>query len=76
MVNYDEGDIIDPVEDDLDPDTLRAVQHVLRGYSETSPAKPPTELNEYRAGRHSAFSAVMAVLTDWLEEIEADSKQR
>lgn len=73
MNEYEEGDVIDPIKDDLDPDTLRAVQHLLRGYSETSPSKPPSELTDYRKGRHNAFSAMMAVISSWLEDIEADS---
>lgn len=74
MEEYEAGDVIDPEPEDLDLETLRALQHAIRGFSETSPAKPPTELTEYRAGRHSAFSAVMALLSSWLEEIEEDTK--
>lgn len=74
MGEYEAGDVIDPEAEDLDPETLRALRHAIRGFSETSPAKPPTELTEYRAGRHSAFSAVMALLSIWLEEIEGDTK--
>jgi hypothetical protein len=74
MGEYEAGDVIDPEAEDLDPETLRALRHAIRGFSETSPAKPTTELSEYRAGRHSAFSAVMALLSVWLEETEGDTK--
>lgn len=72
MTRYDEGDVIDPVVDDLDPDTLKAVMHLIRGYSETSPSTPVSELSDYRMGKHRAYSAVMAVLSRWVEEIEED----
>jgi len=64
----DDSDVIDPVDADLDPETLRAVQKLVRGYLETE--ESPAEITDYRAGRHDAFSVVMATISKWLDEIE------
>jgi hypothetical protein len=74
MADYEDGEVVDPKTDDLDSKTLQAIQYAVRGYSETSPAKPPAELTEYRRGKHDAFSAVRALLSGWIEEIEEDSE--
>lgn len=72
MANEGDGDVIDPINDDLDPQTLRAVQQLIGGYSETAPEKAPHELTDYRAGKHAAYSAIMGVLSRWLEELESE----
>lgn len=74
MEDYEDGEVVDPKTDNLDLETLWAIQHVVRGYSETSPAKSPTELTEYRRGKHDAFSAVMALLSGWIDKIEEDTE--
>lgn len=75
LEDYEDGEVVDPKTDDLDPQTLRAIQHAVRGYSEISPAQSPTELTEYRRGKHDAFSAVMALLSGWMGEIEEDTER-
>lgn len=68
MTEYDAGDVIDPVDDELDPKTLRAVQHAIRGFPEMG--RSPSDLSEYRAAKRAGYSAVMAVISRWLAQIE------
>jgi hypothetical protein len=66
-----DDEIIDPT--DLNAETLQAVMTMVSGFLETHPSTPPAKMeSDYREGRHDAFSAVMAVLSQWLDEIEEE----
>jgi hypothetical protein len=54
----DEADeIIDPVADELDPETLKTVQHLIRGYPDASPSLPSEELTDYKPGEVMRFQS-------------------
>lgn len=73
MTKEEDNEIIDPVAYELDPETLKAVERLIRGYSDASPSKPSGELTDYQIGRRDAYSAMLATLYKWLDEIEQDS---
>lgn len=73
MTEKEDSEIIDPP--DLDAETLRAVKELVRGYCDTSPAEPQEELSEYRIGRRDAFNAVLARITQWLEQVENNASR-
>lgn len=52
----------------LDLYTVKEIKHAVRGFPEAS--ESPNDLNEFRAGKHQAYSAVMAMLTRFEETIE------
>ena len=76
MKEHSDGDVVGPVTDDLDPHTIRAVQHAIRGFSATNPEQSPTEMTDYREGQHRAYSSVMAVLSQWLDDIENENEEK
>ena len=55
---------IDPSE--LDAHTLKQIKRVVEAYPVVS--EDPTEINEYRAGKHSAYSSVAATLSEWIKK--------
>jgi len=68
-MSNDEDDEIRKVQaENLDLETVREIKYAVRGFSETDVS--PTDLNEYRTGRHDAFSAVMGLLSRFEAEIE------
>lgn len=68
MTDETDDELIDPEE--LDPYTLREVQRLIRGFPVLQEATPHHELSSYREGRKNAFTAVAAVLSEWLDELE------
>lgn len=76
MPKDEDDEIIDPVADELDPETLQAVEQLIKGYQDASPPGPSEELSDYRTGRRDALAAVLATLSRWLDEIESDSPRR
>jgi hypothetical protein len=73
MTDDEDSESIDPVDDNLDPETLRAVQKLIRGFPSSSPTESSPDLTDYREGRRDAFGAVLSVITHWLDELESDS---
>jgi hypothetical protein len=67
MTNEDD-EIIDPEE--LDSHTLRSVQRLINDYPVLQTGEPHHSLNDYRQGRKDAFTAVSAVLSEWLDDLE------
>lgn len=67
MTNEDD-EIIDPEE--LDSHTLRAVQRLINDYPVLQTGEPHHSLNDYRQGPKDAFTAVSAVLSEWLDDLE------
>lgn len=75
MTAYSEGDEIDPVAENLDKDTIIAVQHAVEGFSTAQPDQSPTEMSDFREGKHRAYSNVIALLGAWLGEIEKSEEE-
>lgn len=73
MTEYEDGNVIEPESADLDPATIRTIQHAIRGFFETEPKKSPTEMSSYRPAKHDAYSAIMSMIYYWLEEIEENN---
>lgn len=65
---------IQPVEDGLSYDTLRAVMAVVEGYEDAHPEAPVSDLDDYHRGRYEAFSAMSGVLSRWLVAIRQDRR--
>jgi hypothetical protein len=55
---------IDPSE--LDTHTLKQIKRIVEAYPVVS--EDPTEINEYRAGKHAAFTTVAATLSEWIDK--------
>jgi hypothetical protein len=55
---------IDPSE--LDTQTLKQIKHVVEAYPVVS--EDPSNINEYRAGKHAAYSTVAAKLSKWIDK--------
>lgn len=45
---------------------------MIQGFPETTPESPPAGLFKYRAGKQAAYSAVMATISQWLDELESN----
>ena len=58
-------DTIDPSE--LDPFTLEEIKRVIDAYPVMS-GEPYRDLDEYRTGKHDAYSTITATLSKWTEE--------
>jgi hypothetical protein len=68
MLNDEDDEIRKVQAENLDLETVREIKYAVRGFSETEPS--PTDLDEYRTGRHDAFSAVVGLLSRFEAEIE------
>jgi hypothetical protein len=55
---------IDPSE--LDTQTLKQIKRVVEAYPVV--AEDPSNINEYRAGKHAAYSTVAATLSEWIDK--------
>jgi hypothetical protein len=55
---------IDPSE--LDTHTLKQIKRVVEAYTVVS--EDLTEINEYRAGKHAAYSSIAATLSEWIDK--------
>lgn len=55
---------IDPSE--LDTQTLKQIKRVVEAYPVVS--DDPTQINDYRAGKHAAYTSVAATLSEWIED--------
>jgi hypothetical protein len=65
------GDMtMDPVENDLDPETLRAVRKLIHGYPFTLPEIPAEILADAQEAGYSSLAHLMATLSIWLDASE------
>jgi hypothetical protein len=55
---------IDPTK--LDTHTLKQIKRVVEAYPVVS--EDPTQISDYRAGKHDAFTTVAATLSEWIDE--------
>ena len=55
---------IDPSE--LDTPTLKQIKRVVEAYSVVS--EDPSQINDYRAGKHAAYTTVAATLSEWIDD--------
>ena len=55
---------IDPSE--LDTHTLKQIKRVVEAYPVVS--EDPSQINEYRAGKHAAYTNVAATLSKWIDK--------
>ena len=55
---------IDPSE--LDSHTLKEIKRVVENYPVVS--EDPTDIDDYREGKHSAYTNIAAKLTQWIDE--------
>lgn len=51
---------------ELDTHTLKQIKRVVEAYPVVS--EDPTEINEYRAGKHAAYTTVAATLSEWIDK--------
>ena len=54
---------IDPSE--LDTQTLKQTKRVVEAYPVVS--EDPTQINDYRAGKHAAYTSVATTLSEWID---------
>lgn len=52
MAEYSDGDVVDLVTDDLDPHTIRAVQHAVEGFPPPNQEQSLIEMSARREGKH------------------------
>jgi hypothetical protein len=50
---------------ELDTHTLKQIKRVVEAYPVVS--EDPTQINDYRAGKHTAYSTVAATLSEWID---------
>ncbi|WP_254837822.1 hypothetical protein [Natronomonas marina] len=55
---------IDPTK--LDTHTLKQIKRVVEAYPVVS--EDPTQIDDYRAGKHAAFTTVAATLSEWIDK--------
>jgi hypothetical protein len=55
---------IDPSE--LYTHTLKQIKRVVEAYPVV--AEDPSQINEYRAGKHAAYTNVAATLSEWIDK--------
>jgi hypothetical protein len=55
---------VDPSE--LDTPTLKQIKRVVEAYPVVS--EDPSQINDYRAGKHAAYTTVAATLSEWIED--------
>lgn len=55
---------IDPSE--LDTPTLKQIKRVVEAYPVVS--EDPSQINDYRAGKHAAYTTIAATLSEWIED--------
>lgn len=51
---------------ELDTHTLKQIKRVVEAYPVVS--EDPTEINDYRAGKHAAFTTVASTLSEWIDK--------
>jgi len=55
---------IDPSE--LDAQTLKQIKRVVESYPVVS--ENPSQIDEFRAGKHAAYTTVAATLSEWVDK--------
>jgi hypothetical protein len=55
---------LDPSE--LDAQTLKQIKRVVESYPVVS--EDPSQIDDYRAGKHAAYTTVAATLSEWIDD--------